>query len=387
MPAVDVAALTATAAALCRPGRGILASDESTGTLGKRLAGAGVSNTPENRRAYRELFYTAPGIEEGLSGAILFHEAVYQATSAGVGFVDTLRDKGILVGIKLDRGLVPLVPPSVVGGGGEAGRETGGGNTSPSSAETTTSGLDGLADRCAAYYDAGVRFAKWRCLLRISPAAGHPSALAISDNAVGLARYARIAQAAGLVPIIEPEIAIDGSHDAAVAAAVTEEVLSVVYRTLQVYGVVLEGTLLKPQMVLPGMDHPAFAGGDVSDVAELTLRTLRRTVPPAVPGIMFLSGGQSEARATACLAAINRAACGGGGDEDGEGGVRGRSAPWALSFSFGRALQSSVLSRWVAGDAAGASRLATALAVANGRATLGEDGNRGFRDGTDPDGT
>ncbi|KAK1867152.1 hypothetical protein I4F81_009661 [Pyropia yezoensis] len=159
-----------------------------------------------------------------------------------------------------------------------------------------------MADRCAAYYDAGVRFAKWRCLLRIDAAAGQPSALAVADNAVGLARYAATAQAAGLVPIIEPEIAIDGRHDAAAAAAVAEEVLSVVYRTLQVYGVLLEGTLLKPQMVLPGMDHPAFAGGDVVDVAALTLRTLRRTVPPAVPGVMFLSGGQSEARATAATA-------------------------------------------------------------------------------------
>ncbi|OSX68277.1 hypothetical protein BU14_3097s0001, partial [Porphyra umbilicalis] len=352
-----VAALAATAAALCRPGRGILASDESTGTLGKRLAKAGVENSEENRRAYRQLFYTAPGIEAGLSGAILFHEAVYQADGDGVGFVDGLTAKGILVGIKLDRGLVPLPP----------GRHAAAVDGAP--VETTTSGLDGLAERCAAYYAAGVRFAKWRCLLVIHPAAGLPSPTAIADNAVGLARYAVTAQAAGLVPIIEPEITIDGAHTAATAAAVMEEVLSVVYRTLVAYGVALEGTLLKPQMALPGVDHPAFGSIPPAEVARLTLRSLRRTVPPAVPGVVFLSGGQSEARSTDCLNAINLAARGGVA-----GGGPTAAAPWALSFSFGRALQSTVLRLWVGGDAPAAQRAATALAVINGRATTGSVG-------------
>nr|WOE55150.1 PhM00017.1 [Neoporphyra haitanensis] len=304
---VDVAALAATAAALCRPGRGILASDESTGTLGARLARAGVTNTEANRRAYRELFYTAPAIEAGLSGAILFHEAVYQADASGTGFVDGLRAKGIIVGVKVDRGLVPLLP----GGGGGA-----------AAAAAAAAGGRGRRDRDD----------HWRCLLVIDAAAGLPSAVAVADNAAGLARYAVTAQAAGLVPIIEPEITIDGGHSAEAAAAVTERVLSVVYATLATYGVALEGTLLKPQMVLPGVAHPDFASIPPAEVARLTLRALRRTVPPAVPGVMFLSGGQSEARATACLNAINLAARGGVPG----GGAHRRRALGALVFVWPR---------------------------------------------------
>lgn len=257
-----------------------------------------------NRRALRELLFTTPNYENHISGVILFEETLYQKAADGTPMVELLQKRGVIPGIKVDTGIVPL--PGTDG-------------------ETETSGLDKLGERCAKYYQAGARFAKWRAVLKIG--ANEPSELSIHQNAYGLARYAAICQQNGLVPIVEPEILTDGSHSIETCAAVTERVLAACYKALNDMHVMLEGTLLKPNMVLPGAEAPKV---DPRMVAALTLQTVRRTVPPAVPGIMFLSGGQSEQEATAHLNEMNK--------------LEGR--PWALSFSFGRALQASVLKAW-----------------------------------------
>ncbi|CAA7397093.1 unnamed protein product [Spirodela intermedia] len=293
------------AAYIGTPGKGILAADESTGTIGKRLASINVENVESNRRALRELLFTTPGAFECLSGVILFEETLYQNTAGGKPFVKILSEGGVLPGIKVDKGTVEL-----------AGTD----------GETTTQGLDDLGKRCAKYYEAGARFAKWRAVLKIGPT--EPSQLAISENANGLARYAIICQENGLVPIVEPEILVDGSHGIDICAAVTEKVLAAVYKALSDHHVLLEGTLLKPNMVTPGSEAQKVAP---EVVAQYTVRALQRTVPAAVPAIVFLSGGQSEEEATLNLNAMNQ--------------LEGKK-PWSLTFSFGRALQQSTLKAW-----------------------------------------
>jgi fructose-bisphosphate aldolase, class I len=260
------------AAYIGTPGKGILAADESTGTIGKRLSSINVENTEDNRRALRELLFCTPGALEFLSGVILFEETLYQKTKDGKPFVDVLNAGGVLPGIKVDSGTI----------------EVAGTNS-----ETTTQGHDGLAKRCQNYYEAGARFAKWRAVLKIS--ATEPSQLAIDLNAQGLARYAIICQENGLVPIVEPEILVDGPHDIDRCAYVTEVVLAACYKALNDHHVLLEGTLLKPNMVTPGSDASKVAH---EVIAEYTVRSLQRTVPPSVPAIVFLSGGQSEEEAT-----------------------------------------------------------------------------------------
>ncbi|ESW13355.1 hypothetical protein PHAVU_008G189200 [Phaseolus vulgaris] len=324
--------LIANAAYIGTPGKGILAADESTGTIGKRLSSINVENVESNRRALRELLFTAPGALQYLSGVILFEETLYQSTASGKPFVELLKENGVLTGIKVDKGTVEL-----------AGTDQ----------ETTTQGLDGLGQRCAKYYEAGARFAKWRAVLKIGP--NEPSELSIHENAYGLARYAVICQENGLVPIVEPEILVDGSHDIHKCAAVTERVLAACYKALNDHHVLLEGTLLKPNMVTPG-SKSAKVSPQV--VAEHTVRALQRTVPAAVPAVVFLSGGQSEEEASLNLNAINQ--------------VNGKK-PWSLSFSFGRALQQSTLKAW-GGKEENVKKAQEALLVrakANSEATLG----------------
>uniref|UniRef100_A0A2P2K496 Fructose-bisphosphate aldolase n=1 Tax=Rhizophora mucronata TaxID=61149 RepID=A0A2P2K496_RHIMU len=324
--------LIANAAYIGTPGKGILAADESTGTIGKRLSSINVENVEENRRALRELLFTTPGALQYLSGVILFEETLYQKTASGKPFPELLKENGVLPGIKVDKGTVEL--PGTNG-------------------ETTTQGLDGLADRCKKYYEAGARFAKWRAVLKIGFT--EPSQLAINENANGLARYAIICQQNGLVPIVEPEILVDGPHDINKCAAVTERVLAACYKALNDHHVLLEGTLLKPNMVTPGSESPKVAP---EVIAEFTLRALQRTVPAAVPAIVFLSGGQSEEEATLNLNAMNKLKT---------------KKPWSLSFSFGRALQQSTLKAW-AGKEENVKKAQGAFHIrckANSEATLG----------------
>jgi fructose-bisphosphate aldolase class I len=328
------AELIANAKAIATPGKGILAADESTGTIGKRLASIGLPNEETYRRELRELLFTSPDIDKYISGVILYEETLYQNASDGTPFVKMLQDKGIIPGIKVDKGVVAL--PGTDG-------------------ETETQGIDDLGKRCAKYYEQGARFAKWRAVLKIGN--GCPSELSIHQNAYTLARYAVICQENGLVPIVEPEILTDGDHPIDVCAAVTERVLAACYKALADMHVLLEGTLLKPNMVLAGAEGPKV---DVPTAGYLTARTLMRTVPAAVPGVMFLSGGQSEEEATAHLAAMNQ--------------CEGVKKPWTLSFSFGRALQASALKAWggkkenfKAGQEAFIAR-----AKANSEATLGK---------------
>ncbi|KAK9280008.1 hypothetical protein L1049_013693 [Liquidambar formosana] len=297
--------LIANAAYIGTLGKGILAADESTGTIGKRLSSINVENVEENRRALRELLLCTPGALQYLSSVILFEETLYQKTSSGKPYVEVLKEGGVLPGIKVDKGTVEL--PGTNG-------------------ETTTQGLDNLAQRCQQYYAAGARFAKWRAVLKIRPT--EPSQLAINDNANGLARYAIICQENGLVPIVEPEVLVDGSHDIDRCADVTERVLAACYKALNDHHVLLEGTLLKPNMVTPGSDAEKFPP---EVVAKYTVKALQRTVPVAVPAVMFLSGGQSEEEATLNLNAMNKLKT---------------KKPWTLSFSFGRALQQSALKAW-----------------------------------------
>jgi len=293
--------------AIVAPGKGILAADESTGTMGKRLQNIDVENSEENRRAYRQLLFTAgKELSDHISGVILYHETLYQKADDGQLFVNLLRSNGIIAGIKVDTGTVPL-----------AG----------SDGEVTTQGLDGLSERCAQYKKDGCDFAKWRCVLKIS--AHTPSLQSMIENANVLARYASICQQNGLVPIVEPEVLPDGDHDLYTAQRVTEQVLSFVYKALADHHVFLEGTLLKPNMVTAGMSSPIKYTPE--QVALATVTALRRTMPPAVPGVTFLSGGQSEEDATVHLNAINKVPL---------------TKPWALTFSYGRALQASVLAAW-----------------------------------------
>ena len=273
--------LKKTASAIAQPGKGILAVDESTKTVGKRLASIGVENTEDNRKAYRGMLFTTEGLGNFISGAILFEETLFQNHPDGEPMVKKLEKLGIIPGIKVDKGLRPLA------GGHDV--------------ETFCSGLDGLVERAADYYEQGARFAKWRAVLQITDD-GCPSKLSIRENAWGLARYARSVQESGLVPIIEPEILMDGSHSIEKTAAVQEEVIKEVYLACQVNGVLLEGTLLKPSMTVQGADSSTKA--DPQQVAEMTIRTMERCVPASVPGITFLSGGLSEEAASVYLLSL-----------------------------------------------------------------------------------
>lgn len=297
--------LERTARALVAPGKGILAADESTGTMKKRLDSIQVESTADNRRAYRELMFTTPGVEANISGVILYDETIRQSAADGTPFPRLLAGRGIVPGIKVDTGAKPLA--------GFPG-------------EVVTEGLDGLRERLAEYGGLGAGFAKWRAVIRI--AAGLPTAGCIAANAHALARYAALCQEAGIVPIVEPEVLMDGDHSLETCDAVTEAVLGAVYAELRAQRVHLAGTLLKPNMVISGQDCPVQA--DVATVARATVDCLRRTVPSAVPGIVFLSGGQTPEQATANLGAMNALG----------------SHPWALSFSYGRALQQPVLQAW-----------------------------------------
>lgn len=297
--------LESTAHALVAKGKGVLAADESGGTIKKRFDTIHLESTAENRRAYRELLFDTVGVEEYLSGVILFDETIHQAATNGLPFPRLLAEKGIIPGIKVDGGTAPL-----------AGCPD----------EKVTEGLDGLRQRLEAYRELGARFAKWRAVIMIDEK--RPSALAIAVNAQALARYAALCQEAGLVPIVEPEILMDGGHDIERCATVTAATLRAVFAELQAQGVYLEGILLKPNMVLPGKESPHQVG--VQEVAAATVRVFRRVVPAAVPGIVFLSGGQSPELATAHLNAMNQSG----------------HHPWELSFSYGRALQEPVLEAW-----------------------------------------
>ncbi|XP_021345403.1 fructose-bisphosphate aldolase-like [Mizuhopecten yessoensis] len=321
--------------AIVAPGKGILAADESTGTIGKRFATINVENNEDNRRRYRELLFTADkSLANNIGGVILFHETFYQTTSKGVSMVKTLQDMGIIPGIKVDKGMVPL-----------AGTD----------GESTIQGLDGLSERCAQYKKDGAQFAKWRCVLKIS--SHTPSYQAMLENGNVLARYASICQQNGLVPIVEPEVLCDGDHDLETAQKVTEQVLAFTYKALSDHHVFLEGTLLKPNMVTAGQS--CTKKYTTEENGRATVQALSRTVPAAVPGITFLSGGQSEVCATENLNAINR--------------FPGRK-PWALTFSFGRALQASVLKAWQGQESNVASAQKTLLnrAKLNGLAALGQ---------------
>jgi len=284
---------------IVRPGYGILAADESTGTIGTRFVKINVENTEENRRAYRELLFTTEGIENYISGVIMFEETLDQATHDGTNFVKLLESKGIIPGIKVDKGL------------GIIGHTDG---------ENFTKGLDDLAERCKKFYEKGARFAKWRSVLKIG---NHlPSALSITENAHTLARYASICQDNGLVPIVEPEILTDGNHSIEQCAAASEEVFGAVMAALLHHKVIIEGILLKPNMVTPGSDSADKKSNQ--EIAWYTVRTLSRTMVPALPGVVFLSGGQSEEDASLNLNEMNK--------------LTNIARPWALTFSYGRAL-------------------------------------------------
>ncbi|XP_064113353.1 fructose-bisphosphate aldolase-like [Macrobrachium nipponense] len=328
------AELRGIANAIVTPGKGILAADESTGTMGKRLSNIGLENTEENRRKYRQLLFTSDKeLGNHISGVILFHETLYQKSDSGVPFVDLIKQLGIIPGIKVDKGVVPLMG---------------------SEGESTTQGLDDLAQRCAQYKKDGCQFAKWRCVLKIGQ--NTPSYLGMLENANVLARYASICQMNGLVPIVEPEVLMDGSHDLVRAQKVTETVLSFTYKALMDHHVFLEGTLLKPNMVLAGQECPIKY--TPQQAAEATLLALSRTVPAAVPGICFLSGGQSEEEATVHLDALNKCTA--------------ARKPWALTFSYGRALQASALKAWSGKDVKAGQVELLKRAKANGAASVGK---------------
>ncbi|MFB0952066.1 MAG: fructose-bisphosphate aldolase class I [Rhodospirillales bacterium] len=299
-----------TAVAMVADNKGLLAADESTGTMGKRLDSIGVENAEPNRRDYREMLFRSNGFGDFISGVILYDETIRQNAADGTSLVKILQDARSIPGIKVDGGAKAL-----------PGRP----------AEKITEGLDGLPERVAEYYQLGARFAKWRAVIDIDE--GIPSRYAIHTNAHALARYAKICQEGGLCPIVEPEVIMDGAHDIGRCQEVTEEVIEVVYRELHLQEVYLEGTILKPNMIISGKKCATQASAE--DVAQRTVETLLRCVPAAVPGIMFLSGGQSEEDATTHLDLMNA----------------GSDLPWKLSFSYGRALQQSALSAWK-GDSA-----------------------------------
>jgi fructose-bisphosphate aldolase class I len=293
------------ARAIVAESKGILAADESTGTIKKRFDGIQVQNTEDNRRAYRELLFTTEGAGDFISGVILYDETIRQKSKAGKAFTEILKSHGTMAGIKVDAGAKPL--------SGHPG-------------ELVTEGLDGLRERLAEYGKLGAQFTKWRAVIDIGSSI--PTAFCIEANAHALARYAALTQEAGMVPIVEPEVLMDGDHDIERCAQVTLEVHEQVFAAIHRHGVMLEGMLLKPNMIIAGKKH---GKAKPEEVADWTVKTFLRSVPAAVPGIVFLSGGQSEAEATANLNAMN---------------ARHANLPWQLSFSYGRALQHSALATW-----------------------------------------
>ena len=302
---MDLDTLRANARALVAPGKGILAADESGGTIKKRFDAIKVESTEENRRAYRELLFSTPDISDHISGVILFDETIRQSDRDGTPFPKLLADQGIIPGIKVDTGAKPL-----------AGAD----------GETVTEGLDGLRERLEEYHALGARFAKWRATYTITDEI--PSRYCYEANAHALARYAALCQEAGIVPIVEPEVLMEGSHSIDRASDVTAEAQAALFHELHRNRVPFEGVLLKPNMVLSGYNAKSQAADE--DVAQHTIRCFRWTVPAAVPGILFLSGGQTDEQATSRLNEMNRLG----------------PHPWELSFSYGRALQAPVLKAW-----------------------------------------
>jgi fructose-bisphosphate aldolase class I len=294
-----------TAKDLVAQGKGILAADESTGTIKKRFDSIGVESTEDTRRGYRQMLFTTPELGQHISGVILFDETIRQSTEDGVPFVKVLEAAGSIPGIKVDTGAKPL---ALFPG------------------ETVTEGLDGLRERLAEYRELGARFAKWRATIIIGD--GTPTSFAIDANAHAMARYAALCQEADIVPIVEPEILMDGDHAIATCEEATGRTLDALYRQLSAHRVDLPGSLLKVNMVVPGTGNPVQ--DDDRAIAEATIRTLTANVPAEVPGIVFLSGGMSDEQATSRLNAMNRI-----------GGF-----PWQLSFSYGRALQAPALTAW-----------------------------------------
>ena len=329
--------LIATANAMVAPGKGLLAMDESNPTCNKRFEKARIPQTEEARRRYRELIVTTPGLGEFISGAILYDETIRQSTEDGTPFLKVISDAGIIPGIKVDTGAKDLA--------GFPG-------------EKVTEGLDGLIPRVQEYARMGARFVKWRAVIAID--AGIPTEGCIDANAHALARYAAICQAAGLVPIVEPEVIMDGSHDLQRCFEVTEQVLRSVFNQLHSQRVMLEGVILKPNMVLPGKSCPHQ--NDVEEVAEATVRCLLRVVPAAVPGVAFLSGGQPGELASARLNAMNARFA--------------SKLPWALTFSFARAIQQPALEIWSGEDA----NVAAAQRALLHRASCNSAARRGLYD-------
>lgn len=330
---MNLSELNRVAVAMCAPGRGILAADESTGTIKKRFDGIGVENTEENRRDYREMMFRAKEAMSYVSGVILYDETIWQDAADGTPLVKLIEQAGSLPGIKVDEGTETL--PGTKG-------------------ETITKGLDHLSKRLPKYYDQGARFAKWRAVYDI--AEGIPSHNAVHANAHALARYAALCQAAQIVPIVEPEVLMDGHHDIDTCFGVTQWVLKEVFQELYYAGVALEGIVLKPNMVVPG--KKAGAQASVDEVAEKTIKVLKDCVPSAVPGIAYLSGGQSDVDATAHLNRMNEI-----------GGF-----PWRMTFSYGRALQAAPQKAW-SGKASNVPAAQAAFlhrAKMNGLASLGK---------------
>ena len=324
--------LRSTAQALATRGKGILAVDESTGTVGKRLAGINVENTEANRQAYRGMLFTTTGLGQYISGAILYEETLYQNHADGEPMVDKLKKLGIIPGIKVDQGLKPLA-------GGLPH-------------ETYCSGIDGLVERAAKYYEQGARFAKWRSVLQITE--DGPSEAAILESSWGLARYARSVQESGLVPIIEPEVLMDGDHHYDRTAEVQERIIEETYFACDRLGVYLEGTLLKPSMTCCGAECPEKV--TPKDVARKTIEVMMKSVPEEVAGIVFLSGGLSEEEASLYLNEMNLLAA---------------DKPWNLSFSYGRALQHSCLRAWAGSNIDKGQKALIARAQANSEASKG----------------
>lgn len=326
--------LQTTIAGMVQKGKGILAADESLPTMAKRFQPINVESTEENRRAYRTLLFTTPGLNEFISGVILFEETLGQLSDDGTPLPEVLAQQGIVPGIKVDKGKGPL--PGAPG-------------------DQITYGLDGLAERLQGYKQQGARFAKWREVYPIT--ADNPTELGLKANAEMLARYAAVCQAEGIVPIVEPEVLMDGDHSLQRAAEVIEDVLHEVFHALHRHGVVLEHMVLKPSMVTPGKDHAERATPE--QVAEATIKVFRRTVPVAMPSINFLSGGQGPEEATANLNAMNKMF---------------PAEPWEISFSYGRALQQPALQAWL-GKAENAEAMQQALykrAKLNGAARRGD---------------
>ena len=322
------------ARAMVAPGKGIIAIDESNATIAKRFEGVGIANSEEQRRAYRELLLTTPNLNQHISGAILFDETLRQSTKSGVPFAQLMMDNGIIPGIKVDRGTHALA--------GFPG-------------EVITEGLDGLRDRLKEYAQLGARFAKWRAVINIGE--DIPSGTCIEANSHALARYAALCQECGLVPMVEPEVLMDGDHDIETCYEVTEVTLRSLFDALYQQNVMLEGTILKASMVISGKGCEEQAS--VEEVAESTLICLKSTVPAILPGIVFLSGGQSDEDATAHLNAMNQLG----------------PNPWPLSFSYGRAMQSAALKIWsqdLVNNVAKAQATVYARARDNGLAALGQ---------------